>query len=326
MRTPHNERPDRGKVEAPKSADEQDRSSVHRATDQTDDPAGPTYDARPAKRARATRQQMEARYARLVELAAEHHPCSVRHLFYRATVDKLEGIGKDAAGYRKVQRAALKLRRDGRIPYSWIVDNSRTVFRVDTFDGVAGFLDDMAGLYRRDLWRRSPYRVEVWTESDSIAGTLLDVARTWRVPLYPIRGQSSETFAYNAVQEWNDGPDRLPVVLYIGDHDPAGLEIETALADKLAGFADGITPPPRFVRLGVTWQQVVDLDLPGTKPKKDYGFPLAVEAEALPPRMLRELVDDAIGAYVNTDELDTLLAVEAEERDGLHRLAGRFAA
>lgn len=261
MRTPHNERPDRGKVEAPKSADEQDRSSVHRATDQTDDPAGPTYDARPAKRARATRQQMEARYARLVELAAEHHPCSVRHLFYRATVDKLEGIGKDAAGYRKVQRAALKLRRDGRIPYSWIVDNSRTVFRVDTFDGVAGFLDDMAGLYRRDLWRRSPYRVEVWTESDSIAG-----------------------------------------------------------------FADGITPPPRFVRLGVTWQQVVDLDLPGTKPKKDYGFPLAVEAEALPPRMLRELVDDAIGAYVNTDELDTLLAVEAEERDGLHRLAGRFAA
>ena len=102
-----------------------------------------------------------------------------------------------------------------------------------------------------------PYRVEVWCESDSIAGTLVDIAHRWRVPLYPIKGQSSETFAYNAAQLWLDQPWRRPVVLYIGDHDPAGLEIEESLHAKLLGFADSLHHEPEFSRLGVTWQQAV---------------------------------------------------------------------
>ncbi len=65
---------------------------------------------------------------------------------------------------------------------------------------------------------------------------------------------------------------------------------------------------------------MVALDLPGTEPKRPYGFPLAVEAEALPPRMLVEIVEDAIASYVDDDELAVLLAAEAEERAWLHRL------
>ena len=282
------------------------------------------YEARHTNRTRATRAEMNQRHDRIVELAEEHGPCSVRHLFYRAVVDGIDGIGKNNNGYMKVQRAVLALRREGRIPYSTIVDNTRTVFTVDVWDGTDGFLQDVAGVYRRDLWSRSPYRVEVWCESDSIAGTLISTARHWRVPLFPIRGQSSETFAYNASQQWLDTPDRQVVVLYIGDHDPAGLEIETALAHKLRGFADGLLHEPQFHRVGVTWQQVVDLDLPGTTPKKNYAYPLSVEAEALPPRLLVDLLNDAIGIYADQDQLDTLRAVEAEEREGLYRLAEAF--
>lgn len=284
------------------------------------------YASRDVKRPRSTKVEMQERDDRLIELAAEHQPCSVRHLYYRAVVDGMPGITKDHSGYLKVQRATLALRRSGRLPYAWIVDNSRTVFAVDTFGGLEEFLADAAGVYRRDLWRRSPYRVEVWCESDSIAGTLNGVTGRWRVPLFPTRGQSSETFPYMAVEVWAQTPHRVPVVLYVGDHDPAGLEIETALAEKLTGFADGRTPPPRFRRLGVTWDQAVDLDLPGTRPKKtkNYPYPRSVEAEALPPRMLREIVDDAIAAYVDPDELQTLLAVEAGEREDLHQMAATF--
>ncbi len=225
----------------------------------------------------------------------------------------------------KVQRAVLHLRRQGRIPYSWIVDNSRTTFALDMWSGRASFLDDMAGLYRRDLWSRSPYRVEVWCESDSIAGTLTDVTYAWRVPLFPIKGQSSETFVYNAVQEWLADKRRQVAVLYVGDHDPAGLEIEQALYDKMLTFGDNMWHEPSFDRVGVTWDQVLEHDLPGTTPKKAYGYPLAVEAEALPPRLLRDLVNARIAEHVDPDEWHTLLAVEAEERDGLKRLVEGFA-
>ena len=279
-----------------------------------------TYAARPIKRVRATKQQMEERQDRIEALAREHGPCSVRHIFYRAVVEQMPGITKDRSGYEKVQLQLLRLRREGRVPYHLIVDNSRTVFEIDTFTGPASFLEDVAGLYRRDLWARTPYRVEVWCESDSIASTLLGVARTWRVPVFPIRGQTSETFAYNAAQSW--GRDRLPVVLYIGDHDPAGLEIELSLKSKLVGFAaDAGIDWVSWRRVGVTWDQVAEMDLPGTKPKKDYGFPLSVEAEALPPRLLVDLVDAAIAEHVDRGLLDQLQAVEDEEREGLYALA-----
>lgn len=260
---------------------------------------------------------MQARYDRLVELTASGQPCSVRHVYYLAVSDGL--VDKHRPGYMKVQRALVKLRREGRIPYSWITDNSRSAFRVDTWGGVDGFLADVAGLYRRQLWSQSPWRVEVWCESDSIAGTVVGVARRWRVPVFPTRGHSSETFAYNAVQEWAATPHRQPVVLYIGDHDPHGLEIEESLADKLVRFADREI---RFVRLAVTWPQVQELGLTGTTPKKNYGYGLAVEAEALPPDMLRAAVDDAIGSYIDRDQLATIERVEAEERELLYELAG----
>lgn len=128
---------------------------------------------------------MDSRTERLIELAA-HEPCSVRHLYYRAVVDGMPGITKNQSGYLKVQRSARALRRNGRLPCQWIVDNNRTVFHVDTHGGLAEFLQDAAAMYRRDLWRRSPYRVEVWCESDSIAGTLSDFTNRWRMPLFPI--------------------------------------------------------------------------------------------------------------------------------------------
>jgi hypothetical protein len=281
------------------------------------------YMTRPTKRQRATKAEMEERRDGLVALTRGHGPCSVRHIFYRAVVDEMPGITKNLSGYLKVQRELLRLRREGRLPYHLIVDSTRTVFEVDTFDSPGEFLEDVAGLYRRDLWSRTGYRVEVWCESDSIASTLLRVAHAWRVPVFPIRGQSSETYAYNAVQAWN--PARLPVVLYIGDHDPAGLEIEQSLREKLIGFAAEVgIESVNWTRVGVTWDQVDDLGLPGGTPKKQYGFPLAVEAEALPPRMLVDLVDEAISMYVDRDQLDRLRAVEDEERDGLYAMVDVF--
>lgn len=42
---------------------------------------------------------MAERQDRLVDLAHKFGPCSVRHLFYQATIAKLPGVTKDDAGY-----------------------------------------------------------------------------------------------------------------------------------------------------------------------------------------------------------------------------------
>lgn len=272
------------------------------------------------KRPRASRAEIEQRHDDLVRLAHEHGPCSVRHLFYRAVVEGLPGITKNDSGYAKVQRSILDLRRLGRIPYHLIVDSTRWVRRPGTWNGVDEFLSEVTGQYRRDLWSRSVHSIEVWCESESIAGTVADTTYMWGVPLFVCRGQSSETFAWNAAQAWKQRTDRDNIVIYIGDHDPAGLEIEANLRTKLESFSGDTA---YWSRLGVTWTQAQSLDLPGTKPKKPYGFALAVEAEALPPRLLIELLDDEIGQYADQQELDALYAAEKSERELLMSMTSR---
>jgi hypothetical protein len=294
-----------------------DRGGKRRAAP---DKASPSYEASPIKRRRATQAEMADRREMIVDLVHEHGPCSVRHVYYRAVVARVPGITKTNSGYAKVQRLVLDLRRSGSIRYFMIVDSTRWMRKPTTWNSLDEALRSTAQTYRRDLWRRSDYRVEVWCESDSIASTVYEITEAWDVPLMVCRGFSSETFAYNAAFDWNQEPYRQPVVLYVGDHDPAGLNIEAKLRETLSGFAHA---EPEWVRLGVTWDQVVELDLPGTPPKKPYGYPEAVEAEALPPHLLREIVDDAIAEYADVRELAVLRAAEESEREILLAIAER---
>ena len=264
--------------------------------------------------------EMAERRRLLYDILAEHHPASVRHLFYLAVVRKVPGITKNDAGYNKVQRMSVEMRHAGEIPFDWISDNTRWQRRPRSFDNVEDCLNDTARFYRRNLWATADEQVEVWCESDSIAGVITDVTYEWNVPLMVTKGYSSLTFARSAAGAW--AQDGRPVtVYYVGDHDPAGLGIETKLLDYFDQWGAAVS----WQRVGVTWEQVERYDLPGTEPKKSYGYPLAVEADALPPNDLRGLLDEAIRCHVDPADLELHEIVEAEERDVLQRLARRSA-
>lgn len=277
-------------------------------------------------RRRATRDEMLARAEALYRLAMQYGPCSVRHVFYLAVVHAVAGITKDKYGYLRVQRSILDLRRSGVLPYGKIVDGTRWARMVDTYDSMHEALDETARIYRRDLWSHSFYRPEVWVESESIAGTVLSVTQPWTIGLFPCRGQCSDSFAWQAAQQWLETPDRQPVVLYIGDHDPAGLEIERSLMYKLAGHTKNVFPSIIWRRIGVTWDQVqqYDLERTGTAPKKPYGYPLAIEAEAMDPVTIRHLLTEAIESYVDPGELERLKLIEDAERRTLRQFASRW--
>ena len=86
-------------------------------------------------------------------------------------------------------------------------------------------------------------------------------------------------------------------------------------SDIKVPMAEWATVPITFERLGVTWDQVEVLDLPGTSPKKTYGYPLAVEAEALPPGTLRAIVEEAILQHLDQRQIDVLRVAEESERN-----------
>jgi hypothetical protein len=290
------------------------------------------YVAGHIKRHRATREQMQDRYDAVYDIVRANHPTGIRFTYYTATTRGI--VSKDDSGYNKIQRAVLHLRRTGILPWDWIVDTNRWMRKPETWGSVEEMLDDAAASYRRALWRDSPVAVEVWCESESVAGVLYPVTAQWDVPLYPIKGQTSDTFAYGAAQSYRGDPRGL-VIYYIGDHDPHGYEIESNLRAKLvkhSGRSD-----IAWSRLACTADDVEQLELHGSPPKKsDYIDAMtgnrvpwrgtSVEVEALEPPWLRNVLADAITAHIDPEALRLTRIAEQSERDILQRMIAGGAA
>ncbi len=272
------------------------------------------------KRKRATRAEMEHRKKVLFDIVAEAAPTGVRFAYYRAVSKGI--IPKTNNGYKMVQRALMDLRESGEMPWTWLVDSSRWMRKPESWTSRDAFAENVVTMYRRNLWADTDDVVEVWCESESVAGVLYQVTARWDVPLYPIKGQTSAAFAYAAAQTYRDDPRPL-TIYYVGDHDPAGVEIELHLMEKLRRFSG--RPDLRVHRLACTPAQTPGLI--GTPPKQNYYTDPdgtqhrwdgdAFEVEAIDAPVLRELVDNAIEAHIDPATLRLHRAVESAERADL---------
>ena len=268
----------------------------------------------------------------IVEVLAADHPQSVRHTFYVQTDPRLPvAVDKSEAGYRRVQRRLHALRESGAVPFDWIVDATRRGFHTATYRSGADFLRRVAGLYRADVWRGAATHCEIWCESRSIAGVLEADCRETATSLFPTAGFASDSLIFEAARDHvrHQGSTSRGVVLYCGDHDPSGLEIDRDAEAKLRRYIDRLGGDPdwlEFRRLAITPAQIVAYGLP-TKPRKASErrrpeVTATVEAEAMPAGDLRRIVRSAVEAYLPAGALHAAQVAEASERAGLLRLAG----
>lgn len=279
------------------------------------------------KRQRATRAEMDARRTALVEIVAQAAPTSVRHVYYRAVVQGL--VEKADSGYNKVQRAVKELRETGAIDYNDIVDSTRWMRKPRSWRSAEAALSDLTASYRRAMWQDLAVTVEVWCESESVAGVLDPVIARYDVPCYPIKGQTSDSFCYSAAQDYRR-LDKDVVLIYVGDFDPAGLEIESQLNAKLCRFSG--RGDLELTRLGVTLWQADELQHLGTPPKKPHWRAadgtkrpfegLAIEAEAIDAEAMRDLVSTEIEKYIPASVRSAHEVFERQEREYLAGLWG----
>jgi hypothetical protein len=288
-----------------------------------------TYQAGKIKRRRRTKGQVETLDRQIFEVLHGDHPQSVRHVFYRMTDPRLsEPVEKSDHGYQQVQARLVKLRREGVIPYGWLADMSRRGYFVNTYSGAGDFIFRVQALYRGDLWSLSEHYCEVWCESRSIASVIQRDCNDLAVSLYPCGGFSSISFVHDAVEEINERKGSKPVtVFYIGDYDPAGVLIDVALEREMRlHLKEGIDF--RFVRLGITQEQIEEYDLP-EKPRKSTDkralhIEKTVEAEAMPAGVLRQILRNAVENLLPADALNVTRVAEESERSAILALAEEY--
>jgi hypothetical protein len=261
----------------------------------------------------------------LAQVLIDNQPITVRGSFYRAVHT---GIYPDNADkhYRQVGRLILKLRREGIIPYDWIADSTRTRTKPSSWSGLQDYADTVRDCYRKDFWADQHDYVEVCVEKDAMAGVLRPITREYDVYLNVIRGDCSETFIWNWAESLRE--IKKPIsIYYLGDHDPAGLNIEQDLRRRLEGFLDR---PVKWERLAVTDQDFSRSDLLGfpiresTRKAKackrrceDYISRFGdrcMEVDAIAPTEIRQRLREAIESHIDQDAWDRLKQVEDMER------------
>jgi hypothetical protein len=249
----------------------------------------------------------------------ELNPITLRGLFYRVvSTGFLPSTDKEH--YSRVGRIVTRMRRQGIIRYSWIVDSLRSTVKPSSWSGLEDFAETVRNSYRKDFWTRQENYVHVFCEKDAIAGVIQPVTREYDVALSPVRGYCSESFAYEIASQWKQ-IEKPIYAAYLGDYDPSGFDIERDLKGKLESLSGRKF---EWVRLGVNRDDFERYNLVRLVPKKSdrrfakfakqHGNDCA-EIDAIPANMLRDSVRDFIESHVDQCEWGRLQEIEAIEKE-----------
>ena len=219
---------------------------------------------------------------------------TLRQLFYRLVAAQI--IPNEQQHYRRLSSTTAKARRDGCFPA--LIDETREVhggsFVGDTSpqDALRDALVGVAAFYRRDRTEGQPFSIFLGVEKRGMVEQLSSWFAGFGVPIIATGGFASQTYC-DDIARLAQRQDRPAVLLYAGDFDPTGEDIERDLIQRTDCWK-------HTRRVALTPQQVRDYGLPEYRPtdaerRKLEGDPRAeafadrhgslvqYEVDALPP-------------------------------------------
>jgi hypothetical protein len=260
----------------------------------------------------------------------EIQPASVRatcyQLFIRKLIKSMEKTNTD-----KISKLLVDARKDGIVPWEWLVDETRDAERQGTWANPETFIPAVMRSYRRDRWELQSERVEVWSEKGTVRGTLAPVLYEFGVTFRVMHGYTSWTCLYKIAAECEENLKPL-TVFYIGDYDPSGMQMsEVDLPGRLAELHADLT----IQRLAIDKDFALWKQLPffaAHEKEDDSRFEWFVsrygttcwELDAMSPPDLRAVVSIAIRSKIDATAWDRCEAVEAAEQRSLRAILGTW--
>lgn len=239
--------------------------------------------------------------------------------------------------YKKLGNVIADARLAGMIDWNAIVDRTRYVRDLSHWGSPAGMIKACSSQFRLNKWDRQPEYLEVWIEKDALIGVIENVCQENDVPFMACRGYAS------ASEVWRAGCGRIKprvqagkkaTVLYLGDHDPSGIDMTRDVRDRLKLFV-GATLAHRVTveRLALNMDQV-ELYNPPPNPTKlkdsraksyleDFGEE-CWELDALDPIVIRDLIESSIQARRDDELWQEAVEEEQVARAHLARIADNW--
>ena len=258
---------------------------------------------------------------------AQGYVLSLRQAYY-------QGVAKNwwensEKSYKNLGALINDARLAGLVDWAAIEDRGREVVFPAHWASPKEIVQIAANQFRLDKWQDQDHLIVAMVEKQALEGVLAPVCRDLDVRFAANKGYGSASFFYEVGQllRAERRNDKAPVVLYLGDHDPSGLDMTRDVQARLELFSRGSV---EVRRLALNIDQVEDFSLPENPAKTTDSRAQAYidrfgdsswELDALDPSTLAGLVQDAVAEYRAENAWDKSLTREQKMRDELQAFA-----
>lgn len=260
--------------------------------------------------------------------AAQGYRLTLRQLYYQLVSQAL--IPNKVAEYAKLSRLLVNGRMAGEVDWDAIEDRLRRPKLPYWVTGVTGAINDTIDQYRLNRMEGQDNHIEVWCEKDALSNVLYRVTSEYHINLMVNRGYSSCTAMHDAYERLDARSDLKSYILYLGDHDPSGLDMVRDIRDRLEGFG---VEDVEVIHIAITREQIDEYNPPPNPAKvtdprageyiAQHGD-TSWEVDALNPETLHELLVNEIGELIDRDKYEAVLEQEGEDKEKLREFVEQY--
>lgn len=309
-------------------------------------------------------KRFNPKHAALIEVAdqitrnyaAQGFDLSLRQLYYQFVAH--HGLANTEQSYNMLGTVISEARLAGRLDWNAIDDRGRTTDSNNHWRSPADILEACAAQFRYDTWADQPWHLEVMVEKDALAGVLRPVCAQLDIAFSANKGYASSSHLYRVGKRLKAKmrQGKKIAILYLGDHDPSGIDMGRDVRDRLALFSgagfwcddeyemqeNGIDKPGVVVadewlddfkidRLALNMPQVRQYNPPPNPAKmsdsrahgyvRQFGYE-SWELDALDPETLAALVTNSVESYRDDELYEAALDRQMAARNKLSAFAG----
>ena len=262
----------------------------------------------------------------LEDYKEQGYKLTLRQLYYQLVSSDI--LENKVQNYAKLSRILTDARLCGFVDWEIIEDRIRVPRIPNSWDSIQDIISAALSQYRKDRHYSQENYVEVWVEKDALSGILEPITKKYHLNLMVNRGYSSITAMWKASQRFQEqiNHDKNCHIIYLGDHDPSGLDMIRDIKDRLATFRiDNLI----VNQITLTQQQIKKYNPPPNPAKEndprakwyieEFGN-VSWELDALKPQVLTTLLESEITKLLDLELYDEIILEENQEKEQLEKL------
>lgn len=261
-----------------------------------------------------------------------------RQLYYQLVAKDL--IPNAMEIYKRVCKFLTDARYSGFIDWDAIEDRGRVPEKHAEWYNIKRLIESATYSYRLPRWQDQDYYIELYCEKEAMESVLKPIAEKYHIYFGYNKGYSSASTMYELAQrikeEIQEG--KRAVILYLGDHDPSGLDMVRDIHKRICEFLVlGDEPVDiigddkdnkffQIIPLALNMQQINKYKCPPNPAKitdprakgyiEEFGNK-SWELDALNPRVLRDIAEKGVKEFIDLAKYNSWIDRENEEKKTL---------